>query len=142
MDPNQSVTPNIPPPVQPQVPAEAPVLPQQSAQQPVGAAGAPQASAGRSKLMWIILAVVVLLLLAGGTYYYFAMAQNNANLSAYPSPTVIPTSTEATEAPTSTVTPIQSSSDLDGALNQVDSTDTSAGIGLDQNTQDSTTFTP
>ncbi len=136
MDPNQPVTPNIPPPFQPQVPVEAPVPPQQ----PQSEANPPKASS--NKLTWIVLATIVILL-AAGAYYYFAMVQNSANLTTYPSPTVIPTSTGATETPMPTVTPIQSSSDLDGALNEVDSTlHFFTGIGLDQNIQDSTTFTP
>lgn len=98
-----------------------------------------QSSSG-SKLIWIILAIIIILLLVGGAYYYFANSAKNNSASLYPTPAVS-TQGALQETPTPTVTPIQSSSDLNGALNQVDSTNPqAAGAGLNQNTRDSISF--
>ncbi len=118
-----------PPPVAVPVPAPQSV---QSQQVP-----APPSSSG-SKMLWIVLAVVVILLLVAGGYYYFSMSKNNESLSDYPTPTVMPQN--GTETPTPTA--IQSASDLNDALIQVDSTTPSATTELDRNTLDSTSFTP
>lgn len=136
---NQPPVQNPAVPVQPPMAAAAPMpQPQPSAAGPSSSAVPPQSPRGR-KFLFIIVAVV-LLLIAVGAYYYFAMSTNNTNLSAYP--TVIPTVTKPLETPVPTVNPIESSADLDGVLSQLDGTDTSATAELDQNSSDSTTFTP
>lgn len=123
-----------PPVVQPQEPQMATAAPM-----PEPASAPPPSSSGKNKMLWLVLALVVLLL-AGGAYYYFVISKSSTDLSAYPASAVIPTGEEPLETPAPTVTPIGNSSDLDGALNQIDSADTSATSELNANTQDSTTF--
>lgn len=137
---NQTQNPTIPT-VAPQAVSPAPAgMPAPESQPVQSMPSSTPPSTGSSKKLLMILAVVVLLL-AFGAYYYFAAGSNNSNLSA--TPTVMPQNTAVTITPTPTtvITPIQNSSDLNGALNQIDTATPSASTDLNQNAADSTTFT-
>lgn len=117
------------------------------AQQPQMATAAPMPQpqqepkpGGGKKLLYIILAVVLILLLGLGAYYYLGVNSYSGG-SLNVTPTVIEQSLPQ-ESLVPTVAPIQSSADLERALSQIDSTDTSAGIELEQNDYDSATFAP
>ncbi|MEX2007405.1 MAG: hypothetical protein WD992_01415 [Candidatus Levyibacteriota bacterium] len=146
---NTTPQPVVPPVAQPQPqPQMAPVSPMPQPQpqpeyqpQPEPAAPPPSQNTGSSKKTLYILGLVVLLLLGVGAYYYFANSLNPATNDTGVAPTVI--QQVITQEPTPTVTPIESSADLDGALNQIDGMDPAAvEAELNANTQDSTTFTP
>lgn len=94
-------------------------------------------------MLYIILAIIVMLLIAAGVYYYLqATRVSSSNVSVYPTPTsAAPTSTSAASSSAEQAVPVENSTGLDSALNQVNGTSTSSvGAGLDQNTQDSTSF--
>ncbi len=132
MDNQQNNQPTGMPPTMPTVePPQAPVVSNTPPIQPK--------SSGSKIFLYVILSIVLLLLVAGGVYYYYMNSLNNSALTTtYPTPTVMP---QTTATPTPTITPIQSSADLNGALNQIENTSPdSAGTELNANTTDSTTF--
>jgi flagellar basal body-associated protein FliL len=103
---------------------------------------APVVTNGSKKMLYVAIAVVVLALLAGALYFVMVSNKNTAVVPGYNmgSQSISATPTP-TPTPESSVTPIKNSSDLNGALNQVNASDTSSlSAGLDQNTSDSTTF--
>jgi len=107
--------------------------------QPSSAPPSSPGEGGSKKMLYILGAILLLLFLGVGAYYYFAGSLNPATNDTNAVPTVI--QQVITEEPSPTVTPIESTSDLDGALNQIDGMDPStAEAELNANTQDSTTF--
>ncbi len=132
-------------PVMP-APAPMPTAPVESTMStpPVMPASAPMSSGGGSKkIIYIILTIIIVLLIGAGVYYYLnATAVTQPTVSVYPTPTpTVATQSAQTEGTSPTITPIQNASDLNGALNQVDSsTNSSIQSDLNQNTQDSSSF--
>lgn len=138
-EPQAPVVPMATDPVASQIPS----MPESQPVQPQGQGGTtPGGDSGSSKrLLWIAIIFIVLALVGFAGWYYYSMNQiNNSAVTGYTN-TQIATPTPTPTPSTDQVTPIQNSSDLNGALNQVDSSSTSAiQQDLNQNTSDSTGF--
>lgn len=101
----------------------------------------PVENSGSKKLLWVAIVFVVIVLIGLGAWYFMVLNQaNNVSTTGYTQPIIETPTTTPTPTAEPTPTPIQSTADLNGALGQIDDTNTSATTELNQNTTDSTSF--